>query len=316
MLHVRGLGKAFRKGHWLRPGERVPVLEDIGFTVERGEVVGLLGANGAGKTTILHAIAGLLKPDRGEILFDGAPLTARAAQRIVGLCSAADRSFYFRLSMRENLEFFARLYGLHGCALKARVDAVLAITDLTAVGGRRYSRCSTGTRQRLSIARALLHEAQILLLDEPTRAVDPLHAQMLRTFVRDDLAKRAGKTIVLATNLLEEAWNVCDRIVLLSGGRTIGIDTPAALSRRFVKTMRYRVDFDRIDTTLALRASRFGDIELRPSSAGAEMIADVQAQPDSVSGFLREILHGESRVKSITSCAPDAEDLFVHEASR
>jgi ABC-2 type transport system ATP-binding protein len=233
VLTVRSLAKTYRRGFPLLRRTVTAVLHDVSFDVDDGEVVGLLGPNGAGKTTILHAIAGLLYVDGGEMRIDGEPLTPVRASRLVALCSSADRSFYYRLTLRENLRFFGRLQGLHGGRLTQRIDAALEVTNLASFAGRRYSRCSSGVRQRLTFARALLSDAPIVLLDEPTRAVDPLHAQMMRRFVRETLCGELRKAVVLATNVLEEAWTTCDRIVLLSAGRPVAIDTPAALGKRF-----------------------------------------------------------------------------------
>jgi ABC-type multidrug transport system ATPase subunit len=180
-----------------------------------GEVVGLVGANGAGKTTLLHIIAGLLRADAGTVTVDGR----------VALCTSADRSFYYRLTMRDNLRFFGRLYGLRGRHLEARIDCALQITQLEECCNRRYSTCSTGMRQRLTFARALLSDADVLLLDEPTRAVDALHAQRLHEFIREELACRYGKAVLLATNVLHEAWTICDRVLVLSGGHVTHANT-------------------------------------------------------------------------------------------
>jgi ABC-2 type transport system ATP-binding protein len=187
---------------------RRPVLDGVDFDVARGEIVGLVGANGAGKTTILHSISGLVRPDGGTVQINGS----------AALCSSADRSFYYRLSMRENLRFFGSLYGLRGRSLTERVESALRLTELEDVANRRYTSCSAGMRQRLTFARALLSDADLLLLDEPTRAIDPLHTQLLHDFIRNELANRQRKAILLATNVLHEAWTLCDRVLVLSDG--------------------------------------------------------------------------------------------------
>ncbi|HET7813313.1 MAG TPA: ABC transporter ATP-binding protein [Candidatus Baltobacteraceae bacterium] len=230
MLRIRGVGKSYRHGLFARRTQ-TSVLHDVTFDASPGEIVGVAGANGAGKTTLLHVIAGLVLAERGSVELDGRPLTPARAQREVALCSSADRSFYYRLTLRDNLRFFGRLYGLSGGELNDRIAQALERMDLIAQSGKRYSRCSTGTRQRLTFARALLSDAPVLLLDEPTRAVDPLHTQRLHEFIRNDLALEARKIVVLATNQLDEAWGVCDRVVLLSGGKTVAVDTPDVLRR-------------------------------------------------------------------------------------
>jgi ABC-type multidrug transport system ATPase subunit len=203
--------------------------------VAPGEVLGILGANGAGKTTLLHAIAGLVDADRGSVLLNGLPLDAHSARTNVGICTNSERTFYYRLTLRENLRFFGRLCGLKGRALTSRAEELLEMLALQPFSNRRYAECSTGTRQRLGLARALLHDPPVLLLDEPTRALDPLRAHEFRTLVRETLANDRGKMIVLATNILEEAWSVCDRVALLAQGQIVAIGSPAAVRER---TMR------------------------------------------------------------------------------
>jgi ABC-2 type transport system ATP-binding protein len=235
VLVVSSIEKSFRPGGFsLRRRPLVHVLRGIGLQVARGEVLGILGANGAGKTTLLHAIAGVIDPDCGTVTLDGARLDARNASRHVGICTAADRSFYFRLTMRENLCFFGRLCGLRGRALALRLDELLGWLHLEEFASRRYAECSTGTRQRLALARAMLHDPPVLLLDEPTRALDPLRAHEFRALVRDTLAHDRRKMIVLATNVLEEAWSVCDRVALLSQGEIVASGPPADVRERTV----------------------------------------------------------------------------------
>ncbi|HEY9180573.1 MAG TPA: ATP-binding cassette domain-containing protein [Candidatus Baltobacteraceae bacterium] len=236
MLRIQSLTKSYPRG-WLSK-TRVPVLTGVSFDVRPGEIVGVVGGNGAGKSTLLHAVAGLLSVDSGTISLDGRILSEARARLAVSLCSSADRSFYYRLTLRANLQFFGALLGLRGRALERRIADALAVADLADVADVLYGSCSTGTRQRLTFARALLSDARLLLLDEPTRAVDPLHAEQLHRFIRVTLCESFGKTILVATNVLEEAWNLCDRVVLLAGGRVVAADTPQALNERFGKAER------------------------------------------------------------------------------
>lgn len=261
-VDVSAVGKTFPTAYgyiaWLRSLGRAPrrtVLSDISFAVQRGEVFGLLGANGAGKSTLLRMLSGIVLPDAGCITIEGAdairePLELR---RRIGLCTGEERSFYYRLSARANLEYFAVLTGVPCRELRARVEQVAAAVDLTHELDRRFDQFSAGMRQRLSFARALLGDPDVLLLDEPTRAVDPVHTYELRRFVRDELAGRQGKTIILATNVLEEAWELCDRIAVLRGGRIVTIASPAELGRMAASRRRYTIDVDEIDTALIAR---------------------------------------------------------------
>ena len=210
---------------------RHTVLENVSFSVARGELVGLLGPNGAGKTTLLQVLATLAHPDQGRVTIDGVCVRSQAqhVRRMIGFCASAERGFYYRLSARENLRFFAALTGLAARNVERRIDEVLELVELSESGETLFGAFSSGMRQRLAVARALLGDPPILLLDEPTRALDPLHADALRIFIRTTLVEERGKTVVLATNLLEEAWSLCDRIAVLREGRIVAMDTPARL---------------------------------------------------------------------------------------
>jgi ABC-type multidrug transport system ATPase subunit len=200
----------------------------VSFEVAFAEVFGLLGENGAGKTTLLHMLATLVQPDGGSIAIAGLDPSAPAAgrRRLIGLCSSADRSFYYRLTMVENLRFFGSLVSLSGDTLTRRIEEVMALVDLGEFADRRYGQCSSGIRQRASIARALIGDPPLLLLDEPTRTLDPVHTEAIHRLVRDRLVSVLGKTVVLATNALDEAWQVCDRIAILKKGRIDAIFRP------------------------------------------------------------------------------------------
>lgn len=309
VLSARLLTKTYRCGGLLGR-ERSIVLDGITFDAYRGEIVGLVGANGAGKTTILHAIAGLLRLDGGTIDLDGTALSPARAQRAVALCSSADRSFYYRITLRDNLRFFGALYGLRGPVLTERIDYALAVTDLASYADRVYFRCSTGTRQRLTIARALLSDAPVFLFDEPTRAVDPLHAEQLHRFMRQTLCEQLNKIVVLATNVLAEAWDLCDRIVLLANGRVLDADTPVALRERFATRVRYRLEFDNCDPSVHARFAQIGEVH-----AVDDTYIDVElsAGSDPLLRLLREIVEGGSAVKTISSSMPAPHDIFERE---
>ncbi len=223
-ISVRDVEKSFRRRN---------VLRDVNLQVRRGELVGLLGPNGAGKTTLLKMMATLTIPDRGSIEIDGIdvrrnPILARSR---IGLCSSDDRSFYFRLTARQNLRFFGALAGLRGHMLDQRVAHTLREVKLSAAIDRRFGEFSSGMRQRMTVARALLGDPEIIFFDEPTRAVDPLHADELRRMIRRELVDGRGKTVVLATNVLEEAWSICDRVAVVSNHTIAAVAPPHELAQ-------------------------------------------------------------------------------------
>lgn len=212
---VQGLSKAYGG---------TTVVDDVSFTVRRGEFFGLLGPNGAGKTTTLEMVEGLRRADGGSVSLLGMspwPRNASLLPRIgVQLQSSA---FFERLTAREQLVTFASLYGVGG----DRVDDVLAMVGLTEQARTREDKLSGGQRQRLSIACALVHDPELLFLDEPTASLDPQARHNLWDVLRG--IRERGKTIVYTTHYIEEAERLCDRIAILDGGRVIAMDTPSEL---------------------------------------------------------------------------------------
>ena len=208
--------------------EKAAVLDAVDLVVRRGEIFALLGENGAGKTTLLKIVAGLARADAGSVsLFGyGEPGSSPELRRRVSY-GGGERGFYYRLTARENLDFFARLEGLGSGERRAQVERSLEIVDLARAAGKRFADLSTGMRQRLSIARTLIGDPDVLLLDEPTRALDPLHAGELRAFVRETLVRGLGKTVIVATNLLDEAFELADRGAVLRAARLHEFDVGA-----------------------------------------------------------------------------------------
>ena len=206
---------------WLsRQGPQTLALDHLDLSVNNGELFGLVGPNGAGKTTLIKTLCTLILPTEGSALVNGYPLSEDTAIRAsIGLVTSDERSFYWRLSGRQNLEFFATLHNLGRRTIKNRVEEVLEIAGLRSVAGKRFLTYSTGMRQRLSIARALLNRPQILFLDEPTKGLDPPGIQALHKLIRQDLTRSQGITIFLTSHWLQEVEQLCDRIAIMDQGR-------------------------------------------------------------------------------------------------
>jgi ABC-2 type transport system ATP-binding protein len=209
----------------------VIAVDDVSFGLERGQLVGLLGPNGAGKTTTVSMIAGLVTPDRGEVLIDGRRITSDTdpAKRTIGLVPQ-DLALYEELSARENLRFFGALYGLKGRALDAALSSALEFVGLSDRTDHRVKTFSGGMKRRLNLAAGLLHDPGILLLDEPTVGVDP----QSRNAIFDNLEtlKARGKALLYTTHYMEEAERLADRIVVIDHGRVIADDTLDGLQSR------------------------------------------------------------------------------------
>jgi len=209
------------------PAAGAAALTDVSFSVGRGEMIGLLGANGAGKTTLLKIITTLLYPTSGRVLIDGMDVSASPNQvrRKIGLVTCDERSFYWRLTGRQNLSFFGALYGLTREQVQERGESLLEMLGLAAAANERYQGYSSGMKQKLAIARGLLADPAIVFYDEPTRSLDPLSAQNVREWIRSMRASSPGQTHVIATNQLSEAEQLCDRVVILARGRLIAQGT-------------------------------------------------------------------------------------------
>jgi sodium transport system ATP-binding protein len=225
-LEAESLGKRFGA---------VAAVEDVSLRVEPGEVVGLLGPNGAGKTTTLRMLAGILSPDRGRVVVDGLDMQADpiAAKRRLGFLSG-DTQLYQRLSPREMLRYFAALYELEPARAAARIQTLVAELDITSFADRPCGTLSSGQKQRANVARAFLHEPQLLILDEPTNALDVVSGQFIVQAIRR--ARGAGRAVLLSTHIMGEAEYLCDRIALIHRGRIVDGGTLDALLRRSGQT--------------------------------------------------------------------------------
>ena len=227
LVRVVELWKAFPAPRSLRDvlrqpfGPPVPVVVDVSLDVHAGEFVGLLGPNGAGKTTLLKMLATLIVPDRGTATIAGHDVVSDAAKvrRVIAPVLASERSLYWRLSARENLDLFAALLRLTKDETASRVDDALDVVGLRDTGRKMVGQFSAGMMQRLLVARALLGHPRVLLLDEPTRSLDPTAAHSFRSFLREELAARRRCAVLIATHRTEEAFELCDRVVVMNRGR-------------------------------------------------------------------------------------------------
>jgi ABC-2 type transport system ATP-binding protein len=210
----------------------VEALREVTFTVGEGEIFGLIGPNGAGKTTLTKIIATLVQPTSGQAIVKGYDSVRHDedVRRQVGLAGAEERSFYWRLTAEQNLIFFARLYGLSDKAAKQRMAELFELFELNELAKRRFGELSTGNKQRLAVARAMLARPPVLLLDEPTRSLDPIAAAHMRTTIRS-LARDNGQrvTVFFTSHNLNEVEELCDRVAIIGKGEIRALDTPRNL---------------------------------------------------------------------------------------
>jgi ABC-2 type transport system ATP-binding protein len=202
-------------------------LSDVTFRLYPGEMLGLLGPNGAGKTTLLKIIATLLAPTSGRVLINGVDVKEDSigARRSLGLVNSDERSFYWRLTGRQNLNFFAALYSIPERVAKERIAMLLDVLRLTYAADRKFHSYSSGMKQKLAIARGLMNEPQVVLYDEPTRALDPLSAQQIRRWIQENQVRASHQAHLIATNQLYEAEQLCQRVIIVNRGAIIASGT-------------------------------------------------------------------------------------------
>src|SRR4051812_12228992 len=226
-----------------RYGDTV-ALRDLSLTVAEGEVFSLLGHNGAGKTTSVRIINGLLAPASGTVrVFGQSPLTEGSAVRRRTAVLTESPTLDERLTARETLRAFAEMYDVRRADVAPRAESLLAEFGLAERGDDRVGGFSRGMKQRLSLARALVHDPDLLFLDEPTAGLDPSATQQLHQTVRE-MARTRGRTVVLCTHNLVEAQALSDRVAVLGGGELLALGTPAELTRRLAPRLEVSVEID------------------------------------------------------------------------
>ena len=229
-IDARDVTKTFRSG-WLRRRE-THALRGVSLAVPRGAIWGLLGPNGAGKTTLLSILATLLTPDGGSVTVLGHDVLREAAALRHRLNMASGRpSFLWSLRVDEIIAFYGRLYGLHGAALRRRVDELVALYELVPFRRVQYSELSTGLKQRVALAKSLVNDPELLFLDEPTLGLDPDVSVRVRQHIAR-LRREHGITIVLTTHYMREAEELCDEIAFIKAGRIPARGTSGELKRR------------------------------------------------------------------------------------
>jgi ABC-2 type transport system ATP-binding protein len=299
----------------------VVALDDVSFEVQRGEFFGVLGPNGAGKTTLVKILATVLRPNAGRVVinsFDSQRDMARVRASITVVPAAGWLAFDSQLSVGQNLAFWGRIYGLDGRTSRARSMEALRVVGLEAWYNEDPGHLSSGMRQRLAVAKGLMFRAPVFILDEPTANVDPVAAHQIRDFIRNELNRKLGQTVVLTTHNMAEAEQLCDRVAIIDRGRVLAAAKPSALvaslddwvgevrlpsgAGRAIQAIRER--------RIAVRVVDFLDGE----DAGRLRIhlrSDIN--PAQVHAALKS---AGLQVESISRVQPNLEDVFLHHTGR
>ncbi len=309
MLSVRGLKKRY---------DKLIAVDDVSFDIRRGEIFGLLGPNGAGKTTTISMIAGLLLPNEGEISVGGGDAVRGGMQvrRMIGVVPQ-ELAIYPRLTAQENLEFFGQLYGLNGTALKQRTEEMLTLVGLSERAHSRAETFSGGMKRRLNLAIGLMHDPQLLLLDEPTVGVDPQSRNHIFEGVRE--LNKKGLTILYTSHYMEEVEALCDRVGIMDKGKLIACDITADLAAsRGGAVIEVALESLVLPESLIPHLRQLGGIQSVESTA--EETADVPQTTLKITGervnsalpaIISQINEAGVGIQNLRIHQPNLEDVFL-----
>ncbi len=308
-ITIKNLVKIFKKHN-----SEVRAVNGVNFEIREGELFGLLGPNGAGKTTLIKCISTLLIPDEGTAIVGGCdvlkdPLGVR---KKIGVLTGGERSLYWKLSALDNLRYFAALYGVPKNKVNERVNFLLELMDLKDRANENVEKFSSGMKQKLAIARALIHDPPILLIDEPTLGLDPYFARFIRRFIKEELSMKLKKTILLTTHYMDEADELCDRVAFMNRGRIDALDSPSALKKAMPQEQilelkclgdLYKENFAQVKESVSLNISK---------QDGYYYVRMNTDNPELLLSKLVELIRDRAKILSVQVTSPTLEDVFVY----
>lgn len=299
------------------PKATFTAVDGVDLQIERGEIFGLLGPNGAGKSTTIRMLCTLLEPTSGTAHVNGFDIVKQAneVRRSLGTLLAGERSIYWKLTGRENLEYFAALYHIPTAAAKQRVEELIERMELKERANELVEKYSTGMRQRVAIAKALLARPPILLLDEPTLGLDPQAARRLRELIAE--LKQEGHTILLTTHYMEEADLLSDRIGIIDQGKIIALDTPEGLKQRIDQKEVIRLEISGWQDYIGEKLRALSDVQnLVARQQGEADLWEVNLQASNSRAVLPKLVENISqngtRLVNMNIVKPSLEDVFIH----
>lgn len=309
VIHVENLTRVFGKGE-----NSKRAVDNISFDVERGEIFGILGPNGAGKTTTIKMLSTLLLPTSGTALVLGQDVMQKDVtdlRRKVNVVSGGERGLYYRLTGRQNMQYFADLYGIPKKDQKELIDRLLEKVELTDAADKKIEDYSRGMKQRIHIARSLVNDPEILFLDEPTIGLDPEISKGIRKLVR--ALSDGGTTVILTTHYMFEAEELCSRAVILSKGKIKGYGSITELKDMVSDTSMIRIVTSNDPAELMDKAKGTdGVIEVRMSMISGRYETNIQSEKAKDVLPLMEELFAPLDIRSIGYDEPTLEDAYLH----
>ena len=293
--------------------EKITAVDDVSLDVHRGEVFGFLGPNAAGKSTTVKIAATLLAPSKGSITIEGHDVQEQSVEvrSVIGLLPEdGATTHYDRLTAFQNLLYFGRLYDVPEESLEERIEKLLEFLELSDRRDDSPATFSTGLKQKLSIARSMIHDPNVIFLDEPTSSLDPIMSKRVREFI-DTQAEGGRQTFFLCTHLLSEVETLCDRVGFISKGQLVEVGRPKDLRRKFWTTRTYELQF--VDADLAKSVEIISSTGL-PKAVRIEdkrVVFDIEDADSKNPQILRALIESGHKVIELRERIPDLEDVYL-----
>jgi len=319
LVEVRDLKKVYDVRYGVSKTDSITAVSGLSFEIDSGEVFGLLGPNGAGKSSTIKMISTLITPTSGDAIVDGSSVT-QAPEKVrakIGVMLAGERNMYWKLTARENLQYFSTLYHLDPRKSKERIESLLNLVGLADHPDARVESYSTGMRIRLSFAKALLNDASVLLLDEPTMSLDPQAALIVREAIAEQ--KDQGKAVLLTTHNMEEADRLSDRVGIIDHGKLISTGPPSQIRRSYRDKSTLRIKVRNLDDAVRILNGVTGvEGVSTTSNETTEPVVEVTTNGDDVlvNLILRSLADSDVRVVSFNVVEPTLEDVFIRLTGR
>jgi ABC-2 type transport system ATP-binding protein len=296
--------------------QEVIAVNQVNLKVNRGEIFGLVGPNGAGKTTLIKMLTTLLLPTSGTANIAGYDVihSAYHVRKLVGLVTSNERSFFWRLTGRQNLDFFASLYHIPRKISKERIAALFELLGLIKVADKRFDSYSTGMKQRLSIARGLLSKPNIIFMDEPTKGVDPIGTNEIIEIIKNQIVREWNSTLLITSHNLREIERLCNRIAIMNNGRIIAVGTLDELHAKTKCVDTYRMTVhdilkERLERIIK-KAEALDPIRLMNSDSAIELEVNFKQGSNGFSRILKSIIIEGGTISKCTQVSNSFDDIF------
>jgi ABC-2 type transport system ATP-binding protein len=296
------------------PKERVALM-NVNLEAQRGEFFGLLGPNGAGKTTLIKVLVTLLAPTTGHAFVAGYDVVKQpqAVRPRINMVSGGESSGYGLLTVRENLWMFSQFYGIDNKTSRQRIDYLLDIVGLKDRANTKTSDLSTGLRQKMNIVRGFVTNPEVIFLDEPTLGLDVSASRDVRRFIRDWVAERPDRTVLLTTHYMVEADELCDRVAIINAGKVLACDSPANLKKRLQREAIFHLDVSPLrNGALSVFGTLPGvrKVVHTPQDGKSELELILEAD-DALSGVVNTLTSHDAHILNLQKREPTLEDVFV-----